>query len=384
MRGRGWLACCCTERRQMALQANRVHIGMSQKFWICSAVRDVTGRAAFRLDHCVLINVRSSHCGVAFCAYIKLPCGSVARTFSIIAMRIVAVRALDHPLCHLVAEGHGELRLELRVALVAEFRLRQLEQMPWRFGCMNTMTANTAYVSFAVRGVLKVYVPACVAGLTFLIHCFGRGCGGVEDRCSVAVLFMRFAGTVTALASYALAVGHSCSAVRIIFKSLGNLLVAVRADGCGVDRILLLGLWKFGFGFVCLSRHSCGAKQHHTKQRTEADLRTASIAHGRNLELPIKYMFAALDQLPSPVFQNRSTALCKSGLSVDSYNGLALPLRKQRESFHCAGGFSSLTAGSFVLGGLSACCIINGSGPMWPRWQVPQVTGAPELSIFAT
>ena len=98
----------------------------------------------------MLIDKGSGHRSVAFCAYSELPSGSVALTLSIIAVCIVAVCALDQPLCNLVAEGHGELRLDVIVALVAQFRLRQLEQMLRRYGGMDAMTAGAAHITVAV------------------------------------------------------------------------------------------------------------------------------------------------------------------------------------------------------------------------------------------
>ena len=113
-------------------------------------MREVTGSASFSLDRGVLINERSGHRGVAFCAYSELPSGSVALTLSIITVCIVAISTLDQPLCNLVAEGHGELRLDVIVALVAEFRLRQIEQMLRRSSGMDAMTAGAAYIPLAV------------------------------------------------------------------------------------------------------------------------------------------------------------------------------------------------------------------------------------------
>ena len=103
MRG---LACSGVERRRMALQADRVHIGMSQQFGIRSPVREVTGSASFSLDRGVLINERSGHRGVAFCAYSELPSGSVALTLSIIGVCIVAICTPDQPLCNQIGRAH--------------------------------------------------------------------------------------------------------------------------------------------------------------------------------------------------------------------------------------------------------------------------------------
>ena len=151
MRGNGRLARRRVQRRRMALQADGVHIGARQQFRICSTVRKVTRSATFRLDRGVLINERSGHSGVAFCAYIELPGGSAALTLSIGVMRIVAIGALDHASRNVVLEGHGELRPDVIVALIAQFRLRQPEQMLRRAGAMNAMTTDAAYISLAVR-----------------------------------------------------------------------------------------------------------------------------------------------------------------------------------------------------------------------------------------
>ena len=80
VRGHGRLAYRRVQRRRMALQADRVHIGLSQQFGIRSTVRDVTGSATFSLDRGVLMEEGSGRRSVAFCAYIELPSGSVALT----------------------------------------------------------------------------------------------------------------------------------------------------------------------------------------------------------------------------------------------------------------------------------------------------------------
>src|ERR1035441_47699 len=188
-----------------------------------------------------------------------------------------------------------------------------------------------------------------MAGQTFFIHNFGCGCSRIEDQCNVAALFVRFAGAVAALAGHAFAAGHSRPAMRIAVNVLHYLFVTGCAGGCvrGVGRGLLHGLLAVGIGFACLSRDCCDAKHRHTEQQHEAGLRTEPFAHRRSLEL-LQYRLAAL-----------------------AY-------------FHCAGGLSSPLSGSCAVGGPSDGWILNGSGPMWPRWQVPQVTGAPELSIMDT
>lgn len=50
----------------------------------------------------------------------------MAHILSFGAVRIVAVRAQNNSFLNLVPEGHGELLLDVVVALVAEIRLRLL------------------------------------------------------------------------------------------------------------------------------------------------------------------------------------------------------------------------------------------------------------------
>ena len=104
----------------MALQADRVYRGAIEQTRIRSAVREVASDAAFGLDDRVLISKRSALFRVALGAHgIHLRRG--AEVFFVEgAVRIVAVRAVDQPLFHLVMEGLIELRLRVGVALEAE------------------------------------------------------------------------------------------------------------------------------------------------------------------------------------------------------------------------------------------------------------------------
>lgn len=297
----------------------------------------------------------------------------MAWTLSIGAVRIVAIRALDQPLGNLMAEGHGELWLDFLVALVAQFRLRPLEQMLRRRGGVDAMAVNAAYVSFAMGRALIALVLAAMAGLTFFIHGFGFGCSRIEDRCNVAALFVRFAGAVAALAGYDVAAADSRRpAMRIVGKALCNLFVTGCAGGCirGVDQGLLHGLKTAGIGFAWLSGHRCGAKRRDAKQQSELRCQAESLPHGRSLELP-QYRPAAFDQFPPPVLQNRWTVLLKIIVTRISFSvAFEMTLRLQRNPYgtiQCAGGFSSPPGGSCVAGGLSDGSNVNGSGLTWPR-----------------
>lgn len=147
-------------------------------------------------------------------------------------MRIVAVCALNQPLFHLVMKGHGELWLDVAVALEAELGLLHLEQMLRRAGSMDGVAADAAHITLAVDRALEVSRPA-MASLAFFIHLFGRRRGWIEDRGRIAALHVCLAGAVTALTGHDFAaMRQRRPAVRIVSKILHDFFVARRAGGC--------------------------------------------------------------------------------------------------------------------------------------------------------
>lgn len=149
-------------------------------------------------------------------------------------MHIVAICAVDQTFFYLVVRGHGELWLDVDVALEAEFWLRHLEQMLRRARSMDGVAADAANISLAVGRMLEVSSPA-MACLTFFIHLFGRGRGWIEDRGSFAAIHVCFAGAMTAFTGHAItAMRHRRPPVRIFNKVLHDLLVARRAGGCAL------------------------------------------------------------------------------------------------------------------------------------------------------
>lgn len=60
-------------RRKVAVQAYRVHIGLSEQLGIRSPVREVAGAATFGLNRSVLVNEGSGRRRVAFSAIHELP-----------------------------------------------------------------------------------------------------------------------------------------------------------------------------------------------------------------------------------------------------------------------------------------------------------------------
>jgi len=150
-------------RRRMALHAQCVHVGPVEQARIRPAVRRVAGSAAFRLHNVMLINERTSRFGVALDANGVLLCGGLESLFLESAVRVVAIGALHQPLIHFVMEGHGELRLDVGVALIAESRLGNREQLLLVHTGVNAVASDAAYVTLAVRRALKVRVLAIMA-----------------------------------------------------------------------------------------------------------------------------------------------------------------------------------------------------------------------------
>jgi len=110
----------------MALQTKRVHARPVDQSRIWPAVREVAGRAAFRLHYEVLIHKWSCSLAVALCAN-RIHLRRRSQVLAVeCPMRVVAIRALHQPFLHLVVERHVELRLRLRMTLEAELRLLHL------------------------------------------------------------------------------------------------------------------------------------------------------------------------------------------------------------------------------------------------------------------
>ena len=106
-------------RRQVALLANRVHIGAIEKSAIRSPVREMASGAAFGLDDSMFIDEGSGRIGVAFGTHRDLPRRGFPCIFFRNTVRIVAVCALHQTFVYLVVKGKRELRLHVVVALKA-------------------------------------------------------------------------------------------------------------------------------------------------------------------------------------------------------------------------------------------------------------------------
>jgi hypothetical protein len=194
-------------------------------------MREMAGGASFGLHNSVLVDERSSRFSVALGAN-RIHLRRRSQIFLIeCAMRIVAVGTLDEPFLDFVMEGHIELRLGVGMALEAELRLRDFEQLIFILSRVNIVAADTAYICFAVGGAVKVCVLALMTSKAPGIHFLGGRLRRIEDFGDISsAIDVSLAWTVTAFACHSgLAVRLSQSGVRVRAEPLGNLFMTGRA-----------------------------------------------------------------------------------------------------------------------------------------------------------
>ena len=245
-------------RRRMALHAHGVHVGAIEQARIRSAVWCVAGSAPLGLYNVMLIDKRARRLGMALDANSVLLGGRLEALLFEGAVRIVAVGALHQPLVHFVVEGHGELRLDVGVALVAERRLCSLQQRIF-FAGMNVMAADAAYVPLTMCRALEVGMLAVVAALAHTIHFIRRRLDRVKDLGGIAAAFnVRLAGSMACLAGDSgLAMLLGQFAVRIGTEPLRLRFMAAGANlrTHKIPRCRILGLHRGGFGWGRSERH---------------------------------------------------------------------------------------------------------------------------------
>ena len=164
------IACC---HGTVALLAERVDIGHIQQTRILAAVWRMAGHASLGLHHRMLKDKRSTGIRMALCANRIFVCGGLQVVGLEGTVHIMAVIALEQPLIDLVVEGHGELRLEFRVALIAKFWFRSLQQVVFLLRGMNAVAAYTTDIRLCVLRTLKVRMLSAMAAQASLVH-FGR------------------------------------------------------------------------------------------------------------------------------------------------------------------------------------------------------------------
>lgn len=133
-------------------------------------------------------------------------------------------------------EGLGKCRFNVRVACVAKFRLRCLEQVRFRREAVNAMATGAGYTRFAMVRALEVRVGSRMAaetsGVNLLCGCLAES----KDLCHItAAVDVRLTRSVAAFACDPLAAVHQRKArMRIRGKTLGHICVAGHA-GIGAD-----------------------------------------------------------------------------------------------------------------------------------------------------
>lgn len=186
-------------RWKVALETDSIDIGTVEQAGIGPAVRGMTCRATLGFDRSVLIGPRAGFPGVALEAKGVLRRDLLDAALPEGAVEVVAIGALHLAIVHRVMEGHGKLRLGVRVTLNAERRLRRLEQRLFR-AVMNVVATDAAHISFPMRRALEIRVLSLVATQALLIHFFGRGVGRIEYPGFIAPIHVRSARPMAAFA----------------------------------------------------------------------------------------------------------------------------------------------------------------------------------------
>jgi hypothetical protein len=235
-------------RRRVTLQADRIYVGAIEQARIRSSMGRVAGYAALGLDYVVLIDKGPRSFRMALHADRILLRGGLEAFLFECSVRIVAIGALHQAFIHLVVKGHGELRLHIGVALVAERRLRRLEQSLF-LARVNVVAAQAANVTFGMRGAIEVLVLALMAAQALGVDIRNARGRGVEDLGLVAAcLHMRFSRAVAVFASHALAAVHlGHLGVRVGREALGHFFVTGRAH-LGADKVPRRGVLALGRG----------------------------------------------------------------------------------------------------------------------------------------
>jgi len=155
----------------MALIAELIDIGNIQQPRILRSMRSVASHASFALDCGVFEYEGSARLGVTLGADRIHVGGGLNVIASECTVNIMAVAALQQSFIHLVMEGHGEGRLDVSVAAIAELGLRGLQQMLLNSGIMNAMAAAATHATLGVGRTAQ----------TGRIDLLGRGLAELND-----------------------------------------------------------------------------------------------------------------------------------------------------------------------------------------------------------
>ena len=129
----------------------------------------------------MLIDERTGSLGVAFHA--NRIAGDTATQLLLLecAVGVVTIATANQSLIHLVMEGLRKSWLYIGVAGVAEFWLRNLEQLLFTLERMDAVATCTPHVRFPMGGALKIWMCSTMAGKTLLVHNLWCSLAELED-----------------------------------------------------------------------------------------------------------------------------------------------------------------------------------------------------------
>jgi len=190
-------------------------------------------------------------------------------------VHVVAIAARDQAFFHFVVEWHIERRLSVGVALEAENRLRNLQQIFFFLALMSAVAANAADVRLGVGRAVKVRVRSRVTGQALGVHLFGRVLRGIEYLARVATAcHVVGAGTMTTLTTLLgrTALRVQCGLpVRRLFPSVIDFLVTRLA---GLRSHVLGNIFGCTFGCIegGLPGHGCAGRLNALSRRRRTGL----------------------------------------------------------------------------------------------------------------
>jgi hypothetical protein len=141
----------------------------------------MTSNATFGLDNVVFILEWPGHFRVALGADEILLCRESLKLVSKAAMGLMTICAQNYSLNYLMTECRRELRPELVMALKAEIRLSDPEEIFCFVRGVDAVAANAAYLAPAMGRAFKDRVRSRVASQATIIYKLGSGLRRVED-----------------------------------------------------------------------------------------------------------------------------------------------------------------------------------------------------------
>src|SRR6266702_224763 len=252
----------------MTLQAKSVDVAHIQQTRIRRAVRRVARDASLGLDYRMLVCERPRVLRVALGADRVL----IGRRPQVLvlerAMGVVAIAAFDQTFIHSVVEGLRERRLHVRMARIAELRLRNLQQARLRLRLVYAVATDAAHAGFAVGRALKVRMRPRVAAQASLVHLLRRLLADPSDLGYIAAAFnVGLAAPVATFAGRALAAMQQPElGVRAAVELLGYVGMTRRAD-IRTDKVRgILGLDNLGSrrGLLVPTRRVCKPSRHNS------------------------------------------------------------------------------------------------------------------------